>query len=203
MDGPEAARRAAFGALAEHWDEGKSPEAIASGVLRGLSLLGELDGLRVVDLGAGPGRLEPFLLPRLGGGRVVAVDYAPEMVVRGAVSIRDARVTWLCRDVADAGLPAGAFDLVLCFDAFPHFPDPASVIGEARRWLVPAGRLLVWHDVGRTRLAEVHRRAGRAVERDLLPPVEELAGTAHRAGFEVERAEEDDGSYVLLARRRS
>ncbi len=202
MDGPEAARRAAFGVLAERWDEGKSPETIAEGVLEGLSLLGDLEGLRVVDLGAGPGRLEPFLLPRLGGGRVVAVDYSPEMIVRGAARAPDARVTWLCRDVADAGLPSDAFDLVLCFNAFPHFPDPATVLGEARRWLVPNGRLLVWHDLGRTRLAEVHRRAGRAVERDLLPPVEELSETARRAGYEVERADEDDASYTLLARRR-
>lgn len=194
-------RRAAFRALADGWDARKGEEAIASGVAKGLDLLGDLSGLRVVDLGAGPGRLEPFLLPRLGAGSVVAVDFAPEMVSRGALRVRDARVTWLCRDVLETGLDDLSADVVLCFDAFPHFPDAPAVLREAARWLVPSGLLLVWHDLGRERLAEVHRRAGQAVEGDLLPPVGELAELVREAGFRVERSEEDRSSWLLLARR--
>lgn len=201
MDGPAAAKRSVFGALASSWDAGKPGEAIAAGVGRGLALLGDLSGLEVVDLGCGPGRLEPFLLPRLGNGRVVAVDFAPEMIERGADLCPDPRVTWLCRDVLDTGLEGSCADLVLCFNAFPHFSDGAAVLGEAWRWLKPGGRLLLWHDLGRERLAEVHRRAGRAVEGDLLLPAAALAATARAAGFLVERAEEDEVSYTFLARR--
>ncbi len=201
MDGPAAAKRSVFGALASSWDAAKPGEAIAAGVGRGLALLGDLSGLDVVDLGCGPGRLEPYLLPRLGTGSVVAVDFAPEMVERGAASCPDPRVTWLCRDVLDTGLGGSCADLVLCFNAFPHFPDGAAVLGEARRWLRPGGRLLLWHDLGRERLAQVHRRAGPAVEGDLLFPVAVLAETARREGFVVERAEEDEESYTFLARR--
>ena len=201
MDGPAAARRSTFDALAARWAEAEPEGAGGEGVTRGLALLGELSGLRVVDLGSGAGRLEPFLLPRLGEGRVVAVDFSPEMIVRGASRSRDPRVTWLCRDVLETGLPEAAFDLVLCFNAFPHFPDPAAALGEARRWLVPGGRLLLWHDLGRERLAQVHRRAGPVVEGDLLFPAAVLAETARRAGLVVERAEEDEETYTLLARR--
>jgi demethylmenaquinone methyltransferase/2-methoxy-6-polyprenyl-1,4-benzoquinol methylase len=196
-----AARRAAFGALAATWDAAKPREAIEAGVVRGLDLLGDVRGLRAIDLGAGPGRLEPFLLPRLGDGRVVAVDFSPEMVVRGAMEVHDPRVTWLCRDVLDAGLPAACADLVLCFDAWAHFPDGPAVLREVRQWLTPGGRLLLWHDVGRERLAEVHRRAGHAVSNDLLPPVESLAVAVREAGLSVVRAEEDDRSWTLFARR--
>lgn len=194
-------RRTAFDALAERWDAGKAPEAIASGVEKGLALLGDLEGLSVVDLGAGPGRIEPFLLPRLGAGAVVAVDFSPAMVARGAARVADPRVTWLCRDVLDTGLGDSSADVVLCFNAFPHFPDPRAVLREAARWLRPGGRLLLWHDLGRARLAEVHRRTGGAVGDDLLPPVTSLAGAARDAGLLVERAAEDDSSYTLLARR--
>lgn len=197
----QAGRRAAFDALAARWDATKPEEAIASGVRRGLALLGDLSGLRVVDLGAGPGRLEPFLLALLHEGSVVAVDFAPEMVVRGALRVRDPRVTWICRDVLETRLPDGEADLVLSFDAFPHFTDSDAVLREARRWLVPGGRLLIWHDLGRERLAEVHRRAGRVVEDDLLPPAAALAASAQEAGLAVERAEEDERSFTLLARR--
>lgn len=196
-----AARRAVFGARAATWDAAKPREAIEVGVGRGLDLLGDVRGLRAIDLGSGPGRMEPFLLPRLDGGRVVAVDFAPEMVVRGALEVRDPRVTWLCRDVLETGLEAACADLVLCFNAWAHFPDGRAVLREARRWLAPGGRLLLWHDLGRERLAEVHRRAGRAVSGDLLPPVEAMAADARDSGLVVERAEEDDRSWTLLARR--
>lgn len=196
-----AARRAAFGALAATWDAAKPREAIEAGVVRGLDLLGDVRGRRAIDLGAGPGRLEPFLLSRLGSGDVLAIDFAPEMVVRGAMEVRDPRVTWLCRDVLETGLPDACADLVLCFDAWAHFPDGPAVLREARRWLTPGGRLLLWHDLGRERLAEVHRRAGHAVSNDMLPPVQALAVAVRDAGLSVERAEEDDRSWTLLARR--
>lgn len=196
-----ADRRAAFGARAATWDAAKTPATVQSGVERGLALLGDLHGLRIVDLGAGPGRLPPFLLPSLADGRIVAVDFTPEMVVRGALEVRDPRVTWLCRDVLETGLEDACADLVLCFNAWAHFPDGRAVLREARRWLAPFGRLLLWHDLGRERLAEVHRRAGRAVSDDLLPPVEAVAADAREAGLVVERAEEDDRSWTLLARR--
>ena len=194
-------KRRAFDALAARWDEEKDAERIAAAVTRALSLVGDLSGLDVVDVGCGPGRLEPFLLPRLGEGRVIAVDYAPVMIARGAARCRDARVTWLCRDVLETGIGDSTADLVLCFNAFPHFPDGGRVLREARRWLRPRGAFLLWHDLGREKLAEVHRRAGEAVEHDLLPPVAELAAAAVAAGLSVERAEEDDASYTLLVRR--
>ena len=201
-DGPTPAeKRDAFGALASTWDAAKPEEAIAAGVSRGLSLLGDVSGLDVVDIGCGPGRLEPYLLARLGEGSVVAVDFAAEMIVRGAALCPDRRVTWLCRDVLGTGLADSSADLVLCFNAFPHFPGAGEVLREVARWLRPGGAFLLWHDVGRERLAEIHRRAGREVEGDLLPPVDELELVACEAGFLVERAEEDGSSYTFLARK--
>lgn len=194
-------KRRAFDALAPRWDGLKPDEVVERGVRRGLDLLGDLSGAAVVDLGCGTGRLERLLLARLGDGSVAAVDFSPGMIEEAARRCADPRVTWLCRDVLDTGLPTGSADVVLCFDAFPHFHSRAALLAEAARWLRPGGALLVWHDVGREQLAQVHRRAGPAVEDDLLPPVSELADLAVAAGFRVERAEEDEASYTFLARR--
>ena len=204
MTGPgseSCPKRRAFDALAPRWDAMKPDEAVAAGVERGLALLGELSGLSVVDLGCGTGRLEEVLLPRLGAGRVVAVDFSPAMIEQASRRVPDPRVTWLCRDVLDTGIPAASADVVLCFDAFPHFHSRAALLAETARWLKPGGAFLVWHDVGREHLERVHRRAGPAMERDLLQPVPALAELAAAAGFRVERADEDETSYTLLARR--
>ncbi len=194
-------KRQAFDALAPRWDSLKPDEAVAAGVERGLALLGSLSGADVVDLGCGTGRLESVLLPRLGEGTIVAVDFSPAMIEQASRRCDDSRLTWLCRDVLATGLPSGSADVVLCFDAFPHFPDRAAVVGEVARWLRPGGVFLLWHDVGREQLARVHRRAGPAVENDLLPPVGDLAALATAAGLEVGIAGEDEGSYTFLARR--
>lgn len=196
-----AAKRSVFDALAARWEDGRPGAESEAAVRRGLALLGDLSGLAVVDAGCGPGRLEPFLLPALGTGSVVAVDSSPAMIARGAARCRDARVSWLCRDVLETGLDDAVADLVLCFDAFPHFPDGAAFLREVARWLRPGGRFLLWHDVGRRSLAEIHRRAGEAVAGDLLPPVAELTAAAEAAGLFVVRAAEDDESYTVLARR--
>lgn len=193
-------KRRAFDALAPRWDAMKPDEAVAAGVERGLALLGDLSGASVVDLGCGTGRLEEVLLPRLGAGRVVAVDFSPAMIEQAARRVPDPRVAWLCRDVLDTGIEAASADVVLSFDAFPHFHSRAALLGEMARWLKPGGALLVWHDVGREQLERVHRRAGPAMERDLLLPVSALAELAAAAGFRVERAEEDERTYTLLAR---
>ena len=194
-------KRQAFDALAPRWDSLKPDEAVAAGARRGLSLLGELSGRDVVDLGCGTGRLEEVVLPQLGEGTVVAVDFSPGMIEQASRRCGDPRVTWLCRDVLETGLSSGSADVVLCFDAFPHFPDSAAVLREAARWLRPGGAFLLWHDVGREQLALVHRRAGPAVENDLLPPVADLVALAAAAGLEVAIAEEDEVSYTFLARR--
>lgn len=194
-------KRQAFDALAPRWDSLKPDEAVAAGARRGLSLLGELSGRHVVDLGCGTGRLEEVLLPHLGKGTVVAVDFSPAMIEQASRRCGDPRVTWLCRDVLETGFSSGSADVVLCFDAFPHFPDGAAVLREAARWLRPGGAFLLWHDVGREQLARVHRRAGPAVENDLLPPVADLASLAAAAGLVVGIAEEDEASYTFLARR--
>ncbi len=194
-------KRRAFDALAPRWDSLKPDEAVAAGARRGLSLLGELSGRDVVDLGCGTGRLEEILLPQLGEGTVVAVDFSPGMIEQASRRCSDPRVTWLCRDVLETGLASGSADIVLCFDAFPHFSDGAAVLREAARWLRPGGTFLLWHDVGREQLARVHRRAGPAVENDLLPPVADLASLAAATGLEFAIAEEDEVSYTFLARR--
>ena len=48
-------------------------------------------------------------------------------------------------DVADTkSLADGTMDVVLCHHTLEHVPDPAAVLGEIRRLLAPAGKLLLF-----------------------------------------------------------
>jgi SAM-dependent methyltransferase len=198
---PPGDKRRFFDDLAPRWDDLKPPDGCGPGVERGLSLVEPLEGRTVVDLGCGTGLLEGHLLPRVGDGRIVAVDFSAEMLALARARHGFDRITWLCRDVLDTAIADKSIDAVLCFNAFPHFPDPAATAREAARWLRPRGPLLVWHDVGREQLAAIHGGGPPPIREDLLMPVARLADLVAAAGFVVERAEEDGSSYTLLARR--
>jgi ubiquinone/menaquinone biosynthesis C-methylase UbiE len=196
-----ADKRRFFDDLAPRWDSLKPPDGCASGVERGLALVAPLEGRTVVDLGCGTGLLEGHILPRIGDGRIVAVDFSAEMLALARARHGSDRVTWLCRDVLDTGMGDASADAVLCFNAFPHFADRPATALEIARWLRPRAPVLVWHDIGRERLAAIHGDGPPAIRHDLLPPVARLAAVFAGAGLAVERADEDAGSYTLLARR--
>lgn len=197
-----SAKRAHFDALAPRWESFRPSAAAAGVVARGLDLVGPLDGAAVVDVGCGTGVVLGPLLQRLGPtGRVLAIDFAQAMLDIARSRHPDPRASWLCADALEAGVPAGSVDVLLCFDTLPHFPDPTRAISTFARWLAPGGRLLVWHDIGRERLAVIHGQAGPPLDGDLLPPVEELSLLATSAGLLVDRAEEDETSYTFLATR--
>lgn len=198
-----AEKRWFFDDLAPRWDDLKPKEACSPGVERGLALVEPLAGRTVVDLGCGTGLLEGHLLPRVGDGRILAVDFSAEMLALARARHGSDRVTWICRDVLDTAIADRSVDAVLCFNAFPHFPDPAATLREAARWLRPRGPLLVWHDVGRDQLAAIHGGGPPPIRQDLLLPVARLSDLVGAAGLVVERAEEDARSYILFARRPS
>lgn len=198
-----AEKRRFFDDLAPRWDDIKPQDACAPGVERGLTLVEPLAGRTVVDLGCGTGLLEGHLLPRVGDGRILAVDFSAEMLALARARHGSDRVTWICRDVLDTAIADRSVDAVLCFNAFPHFPDPAATLREAARWLRPRGPFLVWHDVGRDQLAAIHGGGPPPIRQDLLLPVARLSDLVAAAGLVVERAEEDASSYTLLARRPS
>jgi 2-polyprenyl-3-methyl-5-hydroxy-6-metoxy-1,4-benzoquinol methylase len=197
-----SAKRAHFEALAPRWESFRPSGAAAVAVGRGLDLVEPLAGAAVVDVGCGTGVVLGPLLARLGpAGRVLAIDFAAAMVDIARSRHADGRVSWLCADARLAPVAPGSLDVVLCFDALPHFADLRQVLAVFASWLAPSGRLLVWHDIGRARLAAVHGKAGPPLDGDLLPPVGELAPLARATGLQVARAEEDEDSYTFLARR--
>lgn len=104
-------------------------------------LLGDVDGARVVELGAGAAHCSRWLAGR--GARVVATDVSGRMLA-GAARLNAATGTRVPLVQADArSLPfasASADVLFTSYGAIPFVADAARVHAEAARVLRPGGR---------------------------------------------------------------
>jgi SAM-dependent methyltransferase len=121
---------------------------LAVGTHEQLRLLGPLAaGSRVLDLGAGDGRLAAALAGA--GHRVTAVE--PFRAVPAAPGIS------VVRDgVDDVELPEHSFDAAVLWHVLEHLEEPLAALERVRRWLVPGGRVLV----GVPNLASLQARLG-------------------------------------------
>jgi len=195
-------RSAHFDAIAELWDGWDDLAVLARRLAAGLAALGVGGAETVVDLGCGTGNLSLALLAALSGdGRVVAVDISPRMIQVAAGKVRDARASFHVADAAELPLAAAACDRVVCFSAWPHFPDKDAVASELTRVLRPGGRAHVWHLSSRATINDIHANAGEAVKHDILVPAAETARCFETAGFIVEEVVDDEDGYLVTGRR--
>lgn len=138
--------RSAWGRVADVYD-GMWAERTAHVTARGLDMLAPEPGGGGVDVACGPGLTTVALADRLGGGRVLGVDFAPEMVARAAARFghRD-DVTFAVDDAERLSLEAGSADVLSCSFGLMYCYDAAAALHGAARTLRPGGRMLqvVW-----------------------------------------------------------
>jgi SAM-dependent methyltransferase len=107
-----------------------------------LNLLGDVNGLDVVELGCGTAYFSSWLARR--GARVVGVDPTPAQLatarrLKAETGIEFPRVEAIGEDVP---LPDSSFDLVLSEYGASLWADPTRWVPEAARLLRPGGRLV-------------------------------------------------------------
>jgi demethylmenaquinone methyltransferase/2-methoxy-6-polyprenyl-1,4-benzoquinol methylase len=162
---------------------------------------GSIEGLKVLEPGCGTGRLTKILSQRLGpSGRVVALDISPKMIEAARTRLAGRRNVELhLGAVEDFPLGKGAFDLILCHQVFPHFHDKKRVLTHLASALRSRGKLIVFHFIPGVRINDRHRKAGTAVEGDLMPPFKVMKQMFQEAGFRVDLFLDDEEGYFLAA----
>lgn len=153
-----------FDRCAPAWDAGMvRHEPVIAAILDNA---GVGPGMRVLDVACGTGVLFPDYLAR--GASVTGIDISPEMARIAAEKFAgEPRVQVLCGDVEEAVF-SQPFDVVMVYNAFPHFPDPARLIARLGRLVKPGGRLSVAHGMSRAAIDGHHSGAARRVSNGLM-----------------------------------
>jgi ubiquinone/menaquinone biosynthesis C-methylase UbiE len=191
-----------FETIAAGWDDLFDLGSVRDRLRAALCALGIVPGETILDLGCGTGILSGLLLPMLSpGGRIIALDFAEAMIEEARRKLPDSRVSWLQADAAAIPLPPSSVDRVVCFSAWPHFPDQARVADDVCRVLRDGGHLHILHTDTRQKINAVHARAGGAIAGDVLPPVHDLGLTLSTHGLIPYELTETSERYLVSARK--
>ena len=175
-----------------------SPERLSLLPIETVVSLAEIaPGMRVLDIGCGPGIFTiPFARAVGAAGRVYAADIEPEMVAecrRRVAASGLANVEVARSDENAAPFPARCAELVFACHLLHELHEPALFFEEMRRLLSPDGRLVVvdWEkaDTG----------IGPPIDKRLTP--DEAHALLEQNGFTVmSRAAVSWANYLLRAR---
>jgi len=102
-------------------------------------------GLRLLDVGCGPGTITADLAARVAPGAVVGLDASPEVVAAATAAVGPAvtNLAFAVGDVYALDQPDGSFDVVHAHQVLQHLTDPVAALREMGRVLTPGGTLAV------------------------------------------------------------
>lgn len=105
------------------------------------SLLPDLKGLAVVDLGCGFGWFSRFAAGE-GAASVLGLDLSENMIAKARSENAHLAITYDIADLEQVELPQSAFDLAYSSLAFHYLEDFGRLAGEVHAALVPGGKFV-------------------------------------------------------------
>ncbi len=142
-----------FDNCAPWWDEDMiRQESIISKILDNAGVCAEKS---VLDVACGTGVLFPDYLQR-NVKSVTAIDISPKMVE--IARQKSSQIQVVCGDVEEFDFDK-QFDVIMIYNAFPHFPKPTRLIEVLAGITAPNGRISIAHSMSREALHEHHKRA--------------------------------------------
>lgn len=193
-------KRRFFDDIAAQWETAafdEEGEQVARWILRKAGLA---PGVTVLEPGCGAGRMTALLASAVGPeGRVLAVEMSEKMIAAARRNVRAPSVEFRHTMVEELKLPQQSVDIVLCFDVFPHFADPAWLLDTFHSWLRHDGKFILAHYPGRQQVNEIHKEAGAAVGADRLADEQHMRHMLHDHGFKVVELIDQSDRYFLKA----
>lgn len=182
-----------FDRCAPWWDE---RQVIDEDVLTTIFTLGGIkSGADVLDVACGTGVLFPCY-EKSNVASVTAIDVSPQMVEIAKRKFPQVEV--VCGD-AETHHFEKQFDVVMIYNAFPHFANPQSTIAALAQATKIGGKLCIAHGMSRAALLKHHQGLEKVSAE--LPEAQQLA-KQFAPYFEVDAVVSTDRMYLVSGVRR-
>ena len=183
-----------FDYYAPTWDDNMiRNEEVISTILNNAEIT---EGIHILDVACGTGILFPDYIRRQVAA-VTGIDISPEMVKIATKKFPEIEV--ICDDV-ESHVFDQKFDVVMVYNAFPHFMDPAKLIQKLATLLVPGGRISIAHGMSRSVLAAHHSGSASKVSIELLH--EDQLAALLKPYFDVDIIVSNDQMYQVSGVKR-
>ena len=128
-----------------------------------LGLMGDLQGKRLLDVGAGLGESSVYFA--LKGASVTAVDLSPGMVERAVALARvhGVEIEGVAQSGENLDVPAGFYDIAYVANTLHHAAEKELLFGQIRRALKPGGRFFSIDPLAYNPVIGLYRRMATAV----------------------------------------
>lgn len=188
-----------FNQLAGRWDKMTLEETRAR-LPQMIDYLVIKPGDTILDVGGGTGILLPLLYNAVGDrGKIVSLDIAEEMLKQSRDNGYPNNIYYIHADVAAIPLSGEAFNLVICYSCFPHFPDKLKALAEMARVLRNRGRLVICHTASREAINELHKSIGNVVENDTIPDEATMRKMLAASGLKHIEIRDEAHRYLAIA----
>lgn len=152
-------------------------------------------GIDVLDVACGTGVLFDDYLNR-NVASLTGIDISQQMVE--IAKDKYPNIDVICADVEEYNF-GKQFDVVMVYNAFPHFPNPQKLIERLASLTKQGGHLSIAHGMSREKLKEHHKHAMHvSIE---LPTADELA-KMFEPYFDVDIKISDDKMYQVCGVRK-
>ncbi len=182
-----------FDDFAPNWDNmnERSDEVIA----QILDNCGICEGTRILDVACGTGVLFPDYISRK--AIVTGIDISSEMVKRAKEKFPQIKV--ICGD-AEKILFEEKFDVIMIYNAFPHFLSPEKLIENLAKVLKNGGRISIAHGASREEINKCH--SGKPSKISIPLPDAEKIKNLIAPFFNVDIVISDDKMYQISGTKR-
>ena len=173
-----------FDRHAPSWDEMLKYEEKTSQLSEALKWFELTEGDSVLDVGTGTGILLPLIRNAIGPrGMLIGFDFSFKMLEMAKLREYLGEKILLTATGDSIPLRSDLFNRIICFSAFPHFPNKAKALLEMVRVLKDGGKLFIAHLKSVEELNQFHRHLGGPVAHDLLPHPERIRSLMTQSGL--------------------
>jgi ubiquinone/menaquinone biosynthesis C-methylase UbiE len=184
------------------WDEMLKYNERASDLLEVINWFGLLEGDRVLDVGTGTGILLPLIRQAIGPkGMLIGFDFSFKMLEKAKLRRCSGEKILINATIESLPFRADLFDQIICFSAFPHFPNKAEALFEMVRVLKSQGSLYIAHLKSVEEINQFHQHMGGPVANDLLPSPKKVRSLMMESGLKEISVVNQPGKFLAQGQK--